>query len=69
MTIDELKALTLEGFERMFNQGELDFVDATARPVVDHQEPGNRLPAHLKHVISTLEPPSPTWLRRPRADL
>ena len=32
MTSEELKALTLEGFERMFNQGDLDFVDKASRP-------------------------------------
>jgi steroid delta-isomerase-like uncharacterized protein len=56
MTTQELKARTLEGFERMFNQGDLDFVDATVAPgAVDHQEPeGTDFAPHLKHVISTL---------------
>ena len=27
MTTENLKAKTLEGFERMFNQGDLDYVD------------------------------------------
>jgi predicted ester cyclase len=56
MTTDELKAVTLEGFERMFNQGELDFVDkALAAGAVDHQEPpGTDTAAHLKDVIETL---------------
>src|SRR5580765_2014772 len=56
MTTDELKAVTLEGFERMFNQGELDFVDeALAEGAVDHQEPpGTDMAAHLKDVIATL---------------
>jgi steroid delta-isomerase-like uncharacterized protein len=56
MTTEQLKALTLEGFERMFNSGDLDFVDeATAPAAVDHQEPdGTDFRAHLKHVISTL---------------
>jgi predicted ester cyclase len=56
MTTEELKAHTLEGFERMFNQGDLDFVDTTVAPgAVDHQEPeGTDVAAHLKHVISTL---------------
>ena len=33
MTGEELKARTLEGFERMFNEGDLDFVDAPSQPV------------------------------------
>lgn len=56
MTADELKALTLEGFERMFNKGDLDFVDEALAPgAIDHQEPpGTDFAAHLKHVIGTL---------------
>jgi steroid delta-isomerase-like uncharacterized protein len=56
MTPSQLKALTLEGFERMFNQGEIDFVDEAIAPdAVDHQEPeGTDFAAHLKHVIATL---------------
>lgn len=56
MTAEQLKALTLEGFERMFNNGELDFVDEAIAPDgTDHQEPaGTDFAAHLKHVISTL---------------
>jgi steroid delta-isomerase-like uncharacterized protein len=56
MTTEQLKALTLEGFKRMFNSGDLDFVDETiARGAIDHQEPeGTDFAAHLKHVISTL---------------
>ena len=56
MTTEELKARTLEGFERMFNQGDLDYVDDALAPgAVDHQEPeGTDFAAHLKHVISTL---------------
>jgi len=56
MTPDELKARTLEGFERMFNQGDLDYVDSSVAPdAVDHQEPeGTDFAAHLKNVISTL---------------
>ena len=56
MTAEQLKALTLEGFERMFNNGELDFVDGALAPnAVDHQEPeGSDFAAHLKDVISTL---------------
>jgi steroid delta-isomerase-like uncharacterized protein len=56
MTTAELKARTLEGFERMFNQGDLDYVDnALAPDAIDHQEPeGTDFAAHLKQVISTL---------------
>lgn len=56
MTTGELRDLTLEGFERMFNAGDLDYVDeAISRSAVDHQEPeGTDFVAHLKHVISTL---------------
>jgi steroid delta-isomerase-like uncharacterized protein len=56
MTTEQLKALTLEGFEQMFNSGDLDFVDAAlASGAIDHQEPeGTDFAAHLKHVIETL---------------
>jgi steroid delta-isomerase-like uncharacterized protein len=56
MTTAELKARTLEGFERMFNQGDLDYVDNAVVPdAIDHQEPeGTDFATHLKHVISTL---------------
>lgn len=56
MTAEQLKALTLEGFERMFNKGDLDFVDEALAPdAVDHQEPkGTDFAAHLKYLISTL---------------
>jgi steroid delta-isomerase-like uncharacterized protein len=56
VTTDELKERTLEGFERMFNQGDLDYVDSAVAPgAVDHQEPeGTDFAEHLKHVISTL---------------
>lgn len=56
MTAEQLKALTREGFERMFAGGDLDFVDdALAAGAVDHQEPeGTDFAAHLKYVISTL---------------
>ncbi len=56
MTAEELKSLTLEGFERMFNDGELDYVDLALAPdAVDHQEPeGTDFAAHLKQLISTL---------------
>lgn len=56
MTAEQLKALTLEGFERMFNNGDLDYVEqATAPGAVDHQEPdGTDFASHLKEVITTL---------------
>ena len=56
MTPEELKAITLEGFEQMFNRGRLDRVEETVAPgAVDHQEPeGTDMVAHLKEVISTL---------------
>ena len=56
MTADELKARTLEGFERMFNRGEIDYVDEALAPdAVDHQEPeGTDFAPHLKEVIGVL---------------
>jgi predicted ester cyclase len=56
LTPAQLKALTLEGFERMFNNGDLDYVDEAVAPgAVDHQEPeGTDFAAHLKDVIATL---------------
>src|SRR5260370_17921199 len=56
MTAEQLKARTLEGFERMFNNGDLDYVDRALAPgAVDHQEPaGTDFAAHLREVISTL---------------
>lgn len=53
---EELKSRTCEGFERMFNRGELGYVDdAVTDGAVDHQEPeGTDFVAHLKDVISTL---------------
>ncbi len=56
MTEDQLKAKTLEGFERMFNNGELDYVEEAIAPDgSDHQEPeGTDIVAHLKEVISVL---------------
>jgi steroid delta-isomerase-like uncharacterized protein len=56
MTTEELKTRTLEGFDRMFNSGDLDYVDDAVAPgAVDHQEPeGTDFAAHLKDVISTL---------------
>jgi len=56
MNPEQLKSLTREGFERMFNRGDLDYVDAAVAPgAVDHQEPeGTDFVPHLKAVISTL---------------
>ena len=56
MTTEELKAKTVESFERMFNDGDLSYVDSALAPgAVDHQEPaGTDFAAHLKNVISTL---------------
>ena len=56
MTPEQLKAVTREGFERMFNSGDLAYVDqATAPDAVDHQEPeGTDFRAHLKQVITVL---------------
>ncbi len=56
MDAHDLKALTLEGFERMFNRGETDYVDrALAAEAVDHQEPlGADFVAHLKEVITIM---------------
>ena len=66
MTAEQLKARTLEGFERMFNSGELGFVDGALAPgAVDHQEPeGTDFAAHLKHVISTLRAAFPDLASR-----
>jgi steroid delta-isomerase-like uncharacterized protein len=56
MTADELKDRTREGFERMFNQGDLGSVEELVAPgAVDHQEPdGTDMAAHLKDVVTTL---------------
>jgi steroid delta-isomerase-like uncharacterized protein len=53
---NQLKQITLEGFERMFNQGDLDYVDRSVAPdAVDHQEAeGTDFRAHLKEVIGVL---------------
>jgi len=52
----ELKQLTRQNFERMFDQGDVDYVDHVLAPdAVDHQEePGTDFVAHLKEVFSTL---------------
>ena len=56
MTTEQLKACTLEDFERMFNNGDLSQVDDRVAPgAIDHQEPGGTdMAAHLKEVVSTL---------------
>jgi steroid delta-isomerase-like uncharacterized protein len=56
MTTEQLKARTLEDFDRMFNLGDLSQVDEHVAPgAMDHQEPdGTDMAAHLKEVISTL---------------
>jgi len=56
MTEEQLKALTLKAFERMFNNGDLDHMDEGIAPgAIDHQEPeGTDFVAHLKDVIITL---------------
>jgi steroid delta-isomerase-like uncharacterized protein len=56
MTAEQLTAVTLDGFERMFNRGDLEYVEVAIAPdAVDHQEPaGTDLVAHLKEVITTL---------------
>ena len=56
MTNEQLKNRTLEGFERMFNSGDLSRVDEGLAPdAVDHQEPdGTDMAAHLKAVVTTL---------------
>ena len=56
MDPQQLKDRTLEGFERMFNQGDLDYVDGAVAPGgVDHQEAlGAEFAPHLKQVIVAL---------------
>jgi steroid delta-isomerase-like uncharacterized protein len=56
MSPDELKSRTLESFELMFGQGDLDHVDASvAAGAVDHQSPpGTDMVAHLRLVVRTL---------------
>ena len=40
MTERDLKSRTREGFDRMFNSGDLEYVDdAVAVGAIDHQEP------------------------------
>jgi steroid delta-isomerase-like uncharacterized protein len=56
MTPEQLRAITLRGFDRMWNSGDLDYVDEAVAPdAVDHQEPeGTDFRAHLKEVIAVL---------------
>ena len=56
MPAQDLKAITLEGFERMFNQGDLAYVDGAIDPAgTDHQEPlGTEFVVHLKEVITAM---------------
>ena len=56
MLAEQLKARTRESFERLFNNGDLSYVDASLAPnAIDHQEPaGTDFAAHLKHVVTTL---------------
>ena len=57
MTIEERnKALTLKGFEEMFNKGDLSVVDElVADRGQDHQEaPGTDFAEHLKDVIKKM---------------
>ena len=56
MTTEQLKARTLEGFERMFNSGDLIYAEESIAPgAVDHQEAeGTDFVAHIKDVIVTL---------------
>ena len=56
MTPEQLKAVTMEAFERMFNSGDLAYVDEAIAPdAIDHQEPeGTDFRAHLKEVITVL---------------
>ena len=52
----DLDALTRDGFDRIFNQGDLAHVDHSLDPAaVDHQEQlGSEFPAHLKQVATML---------------
>ena len=56
MSPEQLKARTLDSFDRIFNSGDLDYVDASIAPAaVDHQEPpGTEFAPHLKEVVSAL---------------
>ncbi len=56
MTTEQLKTLTLDGFERLFNNGDLDYLAQSVAPdAIDHQEPeGTDFLVHLRAVITTL---------------
>jgi predicted ester cyclase len=56
MTTEQLKTVTLEGFERMFNDGDLNYLEQSVAPdAIDHQEPeGTDFVVHLREVITTL---------------
>jgi steroid delta-isomerase-like uncharacterized protein len=56
MSAEDLKAKTIEGFERMFNQGDLSYADTEIDPGgADHQEPlGTDFIPHLKDVVTKL---------------
>lgn len=56
MTDHDLIAITREGFDRIFHQGDLDYVDHALAPAsVDHQEAlGASFPPHLKQVATML---------------
>ena len=56
MSAEDLKAKTIEGFERMFNGGDLSYADATIDPGgTDHQEAlGTEFIPHLKDVVTKL---------------
>jgi steroid delta-isomerase-like uncharacterized protein len=56
MSDQDLKATTIEGFERLFNQGDLSYADERLAPAgLDHQEPdGTDFAAHIKDVATTM---------------
>ena len=57
MTTATLKDRTLEGFERMFHQGDLDYVDAGARRATastTRSRPARRSADHLKQVVASM---------------
>jgi len=55
-TEERNKALTLRGFEEMFNKGNLSVVDELiAADSEDHQEaPGTQFAAHLKDIVTKM---------------
>jgi predicted ester cyclase len=52
----DVKARSVEGFERMFNQGDLSYIDEVlTRDSVDRQEAeGTDVCEHLRHVVTSL---------------